>query len=302
MSIAVPLYGFGASGGGTGGTLTVTAPAGVTVTVSKDGKSKTKVADPSGLAVFKGLATGDWTVTITDGTQTATKTVAVTTDYATAMTFFTATINVTYPAGSVCTATDGVTTLTAPDTSGTWACVVPNAGTWTVSCSDGVDDAEYPVEIDTDGQIVSIELSYGYILFSNGTERVSWDKSGYGFESKYTQRNAVISDGDVVLSIPGALHVCIFGTTDVIDLSNYNVIAVNVTGLTLNASSAVIRISKNKNAASSYAAATTSIAKTGQALLDISGFSGNYYVILCTYSTEGGRSAELKFDRLELIK
>ena len=39
MSIAVPLYGFGASGG-TGGTLTVTAPANVTVTVSKDGKTK----------------------------------------------------------------------------------------------------------------------------------------------------------------------------------------------------------------------------------------------------------------------
>ena len=41
MSIAVPLYGFGASGG-TGGTLAVTAPANVTVTVSKDGKTKTK--------------------------------------------------------------------------------------------------------------------------------------------------------------------------------------------------------------------------------------------------------------------
>lgn len=40
MSIAVPLYGFGASGGGSGGTLTVTAPANVTVTVSKDGKAK----------------------------------------------------------------------------------------------------------------------------------------------------------------------------------------------------------------------------------------------------------------------
>ena len=38
MSIAVPLYGFGASGG-TGGTLTVTAPANVTVTVSKDRKT-----------------------------------------------------------------------------------------------------------------------------------------------------------------------------------------------------------------------------------------------------------------------
>ena len=59
MSIAVPLSGFGASGGGSGGTLTVTAPANVTVTVSKDGKTKTKSSGTTGVAVFKGL-TG-WT-------------------------------------------------------------------------------------------------------------------------------------------------------------------------------------------------------------------------------------------------
>lgn len=52
-------------------------------------------------------------------------------------TTFRATIHITYPAGSVCTATDGTTTLTAPDTSGTWDCVVPNAGTWTIKFVDG---------------------------------------------------------------------------------------------------------------------------------------------------------------------
>lgn len=80
------LYGFGASGGA-GGTLTVTAPAGVTVTVSKDGKTKTKTAGADGLAVFKGLKSGQWTLTITDGEQTATKTVEITTDYSTVMSF-----------------------------------------------------------------------------------------------------------------------------------------------------------------------------------------------------------------------
>ena len=58
-------------GGGTGAKLTVTAPAGCTVTVSKDGKTKTKVAGSDGIVVFKGLASGSWTVTITDGSQTA---------------------------------------------------------------------------------------------------------------------------------------------------------------------------------------------------------------------------------------
>lgn len=87
MSIAVPLYGFGSSGGGTGGTLTVTAPANVTVTISKDGKTKTKNSGTSGVAVFKGLASGTWTVTITGDGKTAQKNVVVTTDYSTAISF-----------------------------------------------------------------------------------------------------------------------------------------------------------------------------------------------------------------------
>lgn len=165
MSIAVPLYGFGASGGGTGGTLTVTAPANVTVTVSKDGKTKTKNSGTSGVVVFKGLASGTWTLAITDGLQTSSKPVVVTADYSTVIAFFAATINITYPAGSTCTCSDGTTTLSAPDTSGTWACIVPNAGTWTVTSTSGAETDSKAVTITTDGQNISVELSYALFLF-----------------------------------------------------------------------------------------------------------------------------------------
>lgn len=164
MSIAVPLYGFGASGGA-GGTLTVTAPANVTVTVSKDGKTKTKNSGTSGVVVFKGLASGTWTVTITGDGKTAQKNVVVTTDYSTVIAFFAATINITYPAGSTCTCSDGTTTLSAPDTSGTWACIVPNAGTWTVTSTSGAETDSKAVTITTDGQSTSVELSYALFLF-----------------------------------------------------------------------------------------------------------------------------------------
>lgn len=165
MSIAVPLYGFGASGGGTGGTLTVTAPANVTVTVSKDGKTKTKNSGTSGVVAFKGLASGTWTLAITDGSQTSSKPVVVTTSYSTVIAFFSATINITYPAGSTCTCSDGTTTLSAPDTSGTWACIVPNAGTWTVTSTSGAETDSKAVTITTDGQSTSVELSYALFLF-----------------------------------------------------------------------------------------------------------------------------------------
>lgn len=155
-------------GGGSGGTLTVTAPANVTVTVSKDGKTKTKNSGTSGVVVFKGLATGTWTLAITDGSQTSSKPVVVTADYSTVIAFFAATINITYPAGSTCTCSDGTTTLSAPDTSGTWACIVPNAGTWTAAATDGVENTSETVSITTDGQIVAIELSYLLWLYKSG--------------------------------------------------------------------------------------------------------------------------------------
>lgn len=164
MSIAVPLYGFGASGG-EGGTLTVTAPANVTVTVSKDGKSKAKNSGTSGVVAFKGLASGTWTVTITGDGKTAQKNVVVTTDYSTVIAFFAATINITYPTGSTCTCSDGTTTLSAPDTSGTWACIVPNAGTWTVTSTSETETDSKAVTITTDGQSTSVELSYALFLF-----------------------------------------------------------------------------------------------------------------------------------------
>lgn len=153
------------TGGGTGGTLTVTAPANVTVTVSKDGKAKTKNSGTSGVVAFKGLATGTWTVTITSDGKTAQKNVVVTTDYSTVIAFFAATINITYPAGSTCTCSDGTTTLSAPDTSGTWACIVPNAGTWTVTSTSGTETDSKAVTITTDGQSTSVELSYALFLF-----------------------------------------------------------------------------------------------------------------------------------------
>lgn len=74
-------------GGGSGGTLTVTAPANVTVSVSKDGKTKTKNSGASGVVVFKGLASGTWTVAITGDGKTAQKNVVITTDYSTAISF-----------------------------------------------------------------------------------------------------------------------------------------------------------------------------------------------------------------------
>lgn len=150
-------------GGGTGCTLTITAPVGATVTVSKDGKSKPSKVATTGTVVFKGLETGTWTITISNGTDTATKTVEIKADYQAEITFFSATINITYPAGLTCTATDGVTTLNAPDTSGTWACVVPNKGKWTITAGEWSGEAD----MTTSGQTETVRVAKWIV--KNGT-------------------------------------------------------------------------------------------------------------------------------------
>lgn len=155
-------------GGGTGCTLTITAPVGATVTVSKDNKAKPSKVATTGTVIFRGLETGTWTITISNGTDTASKPVEIKADYSAEIAFFSATINVTYPAGSTCTATDGVTTLNAPDTSGTWVCVVPNVGTWTISCTDGQKTANATVAITAEGQTESKTLAYILYLFRAG--------------------------------------------------------------------------------------------------------------------------------------
>ena len=153
------------TGGGSGCILTITAVASETVTISKNGKSKSKTADSKGVAVFRGLDTGKWTITIVRGGVPITRVVAVTADYSVAIPLFAATINITYPSGSTCTCSDGTTTLSAPDTSGTWACIVPNAGTWTVTSTSGAETDSKAVTITTDGQSTSVELSYALFLF-----------------------------------------------------------------------------------------------------------------------------------------
>lgn len=308
MSIAVPLYGFGASGG-EGGTLTVTAPANVTVTVSKDGKTKTKISGTSGVVVFKGLASGTWTLTITDGSQTSSKPVVVTADYSTVIAFFTATINITYPSGSTCTCSDGTTTLSAPDTSGTWACIVPNAGTWTAAATDGVENTSESVSITTDGQTVAVELSYYTYLFKPNTDTTNvtggWQLNSNG---------SLDSAGDqLVATFTNAYnHGIAFNvaTINKIDFTEFTTLVATCKAADKNNAaprSATFAVAStqpgfnNAGTASTKIASTTFSNSTTTVTIDVSGISGSYYVTfvveLSNYNT-----GTLTVDEVKLMK
>lgn len=309
MSIAVPLYGFGASGGGSGGTLTVTAPANVTVTVSKDGKTKTKNSGTSGVVVFKGLASGTWTLAITDGSQTSSKPVVVTADYSTVIAFFTATINITYPAGSTCTCSDGTTTLSAPDTSGTWACIVPNAGTWTAAATDGVENTSESVSITTDGQTVAVELSYYTYLFKPNTDTTNvtggWQLNSNGsLDSAGDQLVATFTNA---YNHDRAFNVA---TINKIDFTEFTTLVATCKAADKNNAaprSATFAVAStqsgfnNAGTASTKIASTTFSNSTTTVTIDVSGISGSYYVTfvveLSNYNT-----GTLTVDEVKLMK
>lgn len=79
-----------------------------------------------------------------------------------------AVIAVAYPSGSICTCTDGTKTLSLKDTSGQGFFLIPYAATWTVTASDGTNTKFENVEITSEGQSVSVTLSYQLIAFDNG--------------------------------------------------------------------------------------------------------------------------------------
>ena len=275
-------------GGGTGGTLVVTGVAGDTVTVSKDEKVYTRSFNSLGKAVFKGLLSGTWTVTMTNGEQTATRTVTITADYAVTIAYFTATINITYPVGSTCTATDGATTLTAPDTSGTWTCIAPAAGTWTISCTDGTQIDSLEVSITTGGQHESVLLAYILTLFNDGDQNANitggWTQGDkWWFDGNYAVVNATISS-QIICDITYPQQASA-RTLNSIDLTRWNTLTANV-AISRKADATIdtrcgIAISPSTGGWYSNRAASAEYLKqnfNGVATIDISKLTGSFYI------------------------
>ena len=165
------------SGGGSGATLVVTGVAGDTCTITNGTKTRTKTFGTDKKATFKGLATGTWTVKMTNGSKTSTRTITIKADYALTITYFSATIKVTYPAKSKCVIKNSSGAQVASDTNTgtaakTWTATVGATGTYTITATatDGSGKTKSTtVSITANGQVATAELAYDYIIFSNAT-------------------------------------------------------------------------------------------------------------------------------------
>lgn len=283
-------------GGGSGATLVVSSPINVSVTVSKDDKSYTKNSGSLGSTTFKGLATGTWTVTISGNGQTATKTIEITADYAITIAFFSAFINITYPANSNCVVADSGGQTVASDTNSTssvktFTATVNATGTYTVTATatDGSGKSKsQTVSITADGQSVSVTLSYQLYLFNNGVvSGIAWDEESKGGD---TVRASSSVSNTIRLSASGYWENIFYssnvtrGTSDSIDLSAYSTLKFNVSAISSYGSSKIYigttALGKDTNISNINR-------NTGVVSIDLSAINGSYFISLYNSSVSG---------------
>ena len=302
------------SGGQTGATLTVTSSGAGTITVSNTslGKSYSKSVTAGGSAVFKGLATGTWTVKLSNGTQTSTKTITITSDYSTSIAYFSATIKVTYPAKSKCVIKNSSGTQVASNTNTgtsakTWTATVNAKGTYTVTATatDGSGKTKSAtVSITADGQSASVTLTYELVLFNNGVvSGYAWGSSnnnGYG--------DGKVSNGLIYLygytwdngtaNQPGWGEI---GISSAINLSDYSTLKVHLKKIDNADGTAKIQVGTTALGDNTATKKVTLTAGTTTSL-DISSITGSKYISLYAQSDTStyGNMIKAYFDKVWL--
>lgn len=299
---------------GSGGTLTVTGIAGDIVTVSKDGKTYTRTFNSSGVAVFKGLSTGTWTVTMTNSAgQTATRTVEITADYTLTIAYFSATISITYPAQSTCVVKNSSGTQVASDTNTstgtkTWTATIDATGTYTITATatDGSGKTKSAtVSITADGQSASVTLSYELVLFNNGVvSGYAWNSSN--FDSGYG--DAKVSGGLIYLygytwdnNISLQSGWGEIGISSAIGLSDYSALKVRLKKINGADGTAKIQVGTTALGDNTATKKVTLTAGTTTSL-DISSITGSKYISLYAQSNTStyGNIIRVYFDKVWL--
>ena len=184
--------------------------------------------------------------------------------YVSSGTSFSATINITYPAGSTCTVTNYKKTWTAPNTTGSWTFEANEVGHYTVKAVSGSKSKEEEVLITAEGQSVSVTLSYELIINFNKSVSAS-ENVGYTPDTDYQVLDTYT------------------------DLSSYTTLTFTVTSRTWsNVGNGYIRFGVNPDAAEAptiYTQANASGATT--VTLDISSVNGGYIGISCSAISAG---------------
>lgn len=248
----------------------------VNITCTNGKKTYTGMTDTNCNAIFK-LPKDIWTITADQDGYTSSIKVNVSEDCTVNISIFSAVIHVTYPAGFTCIARDGVSILTAPNTSGTWDCVVPNAGTWTFELNSGLASA---VDVINNGDTFYLNQWYLYNVGDQCTAVTG------GWQTEIVSNGtAILNTDSITVSARGKGSKGWVTTINMIDLSPFNTLRFNVTNWSSgdNSNNRCLCIICNS---SGTIISQTNVYKAGVYTIDVSSLQSNY-IKLYAYSAAG---------------
>lgn len=204
-------------------------------------------------------------------------------------------IGVTYPAGSTCTCTDGTKTLKLKDTSGQGIFIIPYAATWTVTATNGTNTKSQSVEITSNGQSVSMTLSYQLHLFEAGVGLAA------GYNLRHTGKGSSSANTtQITLNPAGASENNQTYISPAIDCSQFSTVSFIAERTKIQDMYSVFEIglaqtpSTNQNTPE-FAAHVNVVGKKTYTL-DLSSINGNLYFCIAACRDVGGYITDILFE------
>ena len=220
--------------------------------------------------------------------------------YVSSGTSFSATINITYPAGSTCTVSNYKKTWTAPNTSGSWTFKANEVGHYTVKAVSGNKSREKEVIITAEGQSKTITIVYETVLF-DATDNTSitggWQQKNYvsGYGTGSISNGLIQVVGSTAYGGAAVAYMVMYLTKNKIDLTEATSLKAQ-TG-TINGDKLAFVI-KSANTLSgwyddpltdgtcpAYTKLTANGSSNSTVSIDVSDITGQYYIgaIVCGY-------------------
>ena len=205
---------------------------------------------------------------------------------------FSATIKVTYPAGSTLTCSNGSTTLTATSTSGEYTFTVTKSGEWTVTAAaSSTQSASKTVKIESDGDSANVALAYNVTLVNSSGQLQGSPKTKQFSDNSYPPSFTFNQQSSYWrINVTGNSDYGGYGAVyfDNIDMSNYKTLTLTaaVAGGGSTYYVAIYKTIPSKFEGSSPTARVTLEKNTKSTVkIDVTGLSGTYCVAIIPHIT-----------------
>ena len=231
--------------------------------------------------------------------------------YVTSGTSFSATISITYTAGSVCTVSNYKKTWTAPNTNGSWTFKANEVGHYTVRAVSGNKSREKEVLITAEGQSKTITIVYETVLF-DATDNTSitggWQQKNYvsGYGTGSISNGLIQVVGSTAYGGAAAAYMVMYLTKNKIDLTEATSLKAQ-TG-TINGNNLAFVI-KSANTLSgwydapltdgtcpAYTKLTANGSSNSTVSIDVSDITGQYYIGAIVCGDSAFRASRIWFE------